>query len=121
MGGRCAARTQPGFARFRWARTPLASGAIRGTEFELSVDTATGRTVLTLIEGAVDLSNALGEVALASGEQGIVDPGQAPRKTAALDTINVIQWTLYYPAVVVVAELNSMTPFWWADEPFSVR
>lgn len=87
-------------------RTPLASGAIRGTEFELSVDAATGRTLLTMIEGAVDLSNAQGEVALASGEQGIVEAGQAPRKTAALDTSNVIQWTLYYPAVVVPAELN---------------
>ena len=48
-------------------RTPLASGAIRGTEFELSVDAATGRTVLTLIEGEVELSNSQGEVTLASG------------------------------------------------------
>jgi len=87
-------------------RTPLASGAIRGTEFELSVDAATGRTVLTLIEGEVELSNAQGEVVLASGYQGIVDPGQAPRKAPALETINVIQWTLYYPAVLVVAELQ---------------
>jgi len=75
-------------------RTPLASGAIRGTEFELSVDAATGRTVLTLIEGEVELSNDQGDVTLASGDQGIVDPGQAPRRTAALDTRNVIQWTL---------------------------
>jgi tetratricopeptide (TPR) repeat protein len=86
-------------------RTPLASGAIRGTEFELSVDAASGRTVLTLIEGEVELSNAQGEVTLASGYQGIVEPGQAPRKAPALDTLNVIQWTLYYPAVLVVAEL----------------
>lgn len=85
-------------------RTPLASGAIRGTEFELSVDEATGRTVLTLIEGEVLLSNDQGDLTLASGDQGTVDPGQAPRKTAALDTRNVIQWTLYYPAVLVVAE-----------------
>ena len=87
-------------------RTPLASGAIRGTEFELNVDEATGRTVLTLLEGEVELSNDQGDVTLASGEQGIVDPGQAPRKTAALDTRNVIQWTLYYPAVLVVAEVQ---------------
>jgi len=96
-------REKPAELQFR---TPLASGAIRGTEFELSVDAATGRTVLTLIEGEVELSNAQGEVTLASGDQGIVDPGQAPRKTPALDTLNVIQWTLYYPAVLVVAELQ---------------
>jgi len=87
-------------------RTPLASGAIRGTEFELSVDTATGRTVLTLIEGAVDLSNAQGELALTSGQQGVVEPGQAPQRSPSVDAINVIQWTLYYPAVLVVAELG---------------
>lgn len=86
-------------------RTPLASGAIRGTEFELSVDEASGRTVLTMIEGAVDLSNAQGDVSLGAGEQGIVEPGAAPRKTSAVDALNVIQWTLHYPAVVIVAEL----------------
>src|SRR5262249_54475620 len=87
-------------------RTPLASGAIPGTEFEVTVDEATGRTVLTLIEGEVELSNAQGAVTFISGYQGIVEPGQAPRKAPALDTINVIQWTLYYPAVLVVAELQ---------------
>ena len=87
-------------------RTPLASGAIRGTEFELSVDAATGRTVLTLIEGAVDLSNPQGNLALASGEQAVVDPGQAPRRSPQLDAINVIQWTLHYPAVLDLDELK---------------
>ncbi|MFM1768679.1 MAG: hypothetical protein RJA22_1208 [Verrucomicrobiota bacterium] len=96
-------REKPAELQFR---TPLASGAIRGTEFELSVEEATGRTVLTLLEGAVTLNNAQGEIALASGEQGTVEPGQAPRKSPVLDAVSIIQWSLYYPAVVDPDELR---------------
>ena len=86
-------------------QTPLASGAIRGTEFNLAVAT-NGETVVTLLDGAVTLTNANGSVDLDSGEQGIVDAGQAPRKTAVVDAINIIQWCLYYPAVLDTDELN---------------
>ncbi|MGA2030249.1 MAG: FecR family protein, partial [Verrucomicrobiota bacterium] len=40
-------------------RTPLASGAIRGTEFNLAV-ADDGRTVVTLIDGEVALNNQKG-------------------------------------------------------------
>lgn len=86
-------------------RTPLASGAIRGTEFNLAV-AEDGRTVVTLLDGAVALNNSFGSVELASGEQGIVEPGKPPARTAAINAINVIQWVLYYPAVVDTDELN---------------
>jgi tetratricopeptide (TPR) repeat protein len=86
-------------------RTPVASGAIRGTEFNLAV-AEDGRTVLTLLEGEVELRNDRGEVALKSGEQGVVEGGQAPRKTAVVDAINVIQWALYYPMVIDPDELQ---------------
>ena len=39
--------------------TPLVSGAIRGTEFNMAV-ADNGRTVMTLIDGVVELSNAQG-------------------------------------------------------------
>jgi tetratricopeptide (TPR) repeat protein len=80
-------------------RTPVASGAIRGTEFNLSVG-ADGRTEVALLDGEVELSNAQGATTLKSGEKGTVEPGKAPTKTALIDAINVIQWVLYYPAVV---------------------
>ncbi|MGD1089939.1 MAG: TonB-dependent receptor, partial [Verrucomicrobiota bacterium] len=86
-------------------RTPLASGAIRGTEFNLAV-ADDGKTVVTLIDGQVALNNQKGGVNLASGEQGIVEPGQAPRKTAVINAVNIIQWCLYYPAVLDLDELN---------------
>lgn len=87
-------------------RTPLASGAIRGTEFHLSVAAADGTTIVTLLDGVVDLDNNLGKVSLASGEQGIVEPNQPPRKTAVIDAINIIQWGLYYPGVIDPDELG---------------
>src|SRR5207248_8994427 len=40
-------------------QTPVATGALRGTEFHLLVGT-NGRTVLTMFDGAVELRNALG-------------------------------------------------------------
>ena len=86
-------------------RTPLASGAIRGTEFHLAV-ADDGRTVVTLLDGEITLSNDLGQIALTSGEQGTVERGKAPVKTAVINAINIIQWCLYYPGVLDVDELN---------------
>jgi cytochrome c-type biogenesis protein CcmH/NrfG len=86
-------------------RTPLTSGAIRGTEFNLAV-AEDGRTVVTLLDGSVILSNGLGQVSMNTGEQGVVDPGQAPKKTAMLQAINIIQWCLYYPGVLDATELE---------------
>src|SRR5205814_8834154 len=84
--------------------TPLVSGAIRGTEFNLTV-ADNGRTVLTLIDGEVELVNPQGQLALHGGEQAIVDPAGPPTKTAVIETVNVIQWCLYYPAVIDLDEL----------------
>ncbi len=95
-------RSKPSSIQFH---TPLISGAIRGTEFNLAA-AEDGQTTVTLIEGEVALNNAKGELVLQSGEQGIVEPGQAPRKTAVLNAINIIQWNLYYPAVLDPDELG---------------
>ena len=86
-------------------RTPLTSGAIRGTEFNLEV-AEDGRTVVNLIEGQVVLSNQLGRVEMDSGYRGTVDPGKAPVKSPMLEAINIIQWCLYYPGTLDVNELD---------------
>ena len=85
-------------------RTPIASGAIRGTEFNVAV-ADDGRTTLTLIDGEVELADAQGSVVLTNGEQAVAETGRAPIKTAVINTVNVIQWNLYYPAVLDPAEL----------------
>ena len=98
-------REKPLDVRFN---TPTAVGAIRGTEFLLAV-AEDGETRLALLDGAVDLSNEAGQIQLQSGEQARVTKGQAPAKSPLIDALNVIQWCLYYPAVVDVDEINFST------------
>ena len=95
-------REKPSEIQFQ---TPVASGAIRGTEFNLAV-AEDGRTELALLDGEVDLKNGQGGVTLKGGEQGSAEQGKAPVKTAMLDAMNTIQWALYYPAVVDPDELG---------------
>lgn len=96
-------RDRPMDLRFR---TPQASGAIRGTEFHLEANAAAGRTRLALFDGEVTLANEQGEVILTAGEEGVVEAGQAPKKTAVLNALSIIQWCLYYPAVLNVEDLS---------------
>src|SRR4051812_1642249 len=84
--------------------TPLVSGAIRGTEFNLAV-AENGRTVISLIDGEVDLNNAQGQLSLRTGEEAVVEPTSPPRKSSMLDATNIIQWCLYYPAVLDETEI----------------
>ncbi len=85
-------------------QTPYAIGASRGTEFLTEVDN-TGRTVLTVFDGEVELSNPLGTLVLTNGEQGTVQAGRPPVKTAAIQATKIVQWWLYYPGVLDSDEL----------------
>jgi len=89
-------------------RTPIASGAILGTEFAVRVATD-GSTRVFLFEGRVDLENALGAVQLGANEEATVLPNQAPVKSPMLDVVAPIQWTLYYPAVLDPAAVGSVS------------
>jgi tetratricopeptide (TPR) repeat protein len=95
-------RDKPNETQFE---TPSSSGAIRGTEFNLAVD-KNGRTEVALLDGQVALSNAYGSIQLESGERAVVEKNQAPQKSPLLDAINIIQWTLYYPAILDPDELE---------------
>jgi cytochrome c-type biogenesis protein CcmH/NrfG len=86
-------------------RTPLTSGAIRGTEFELSVG-PNGHTEVTMLDGEVYLSNELGAETIVSGEKGIVAPGEKPTKTPVINALNTIQWSLYYPGLLHLGDLD---------------
>jgi tetratricopeptide (TPR) repeat protein len=87
--------------------TPSASLNIRGTEFVIEVD-ENGKTTVTMVDGAVELKNEVGAIDLGSGEQGIAEPGKAPRKTAVLDASERIQWFLYYPGIVDPASFPNL-------------
>jgi tetratricopeptide (TPR) repeat protein len=89
-------------------KTPVTDATPHGTQFRVKVE-QDGTTVFTMFEGTVDLVNGQGKLTLGSHEQGIVEPGKAPRRTARIDAKNTIQWCLYYPGVVYLPELG-LTP-----------
>ncbi|HEX7652322.1 MAG TPA: FecR domain-containing protein, partial [Verrucomicrobiae bacterium] len=85
--------------------TPLASGAIRGTEFLLEAGAATG-THLALIDGAVGLHTAQEDISLQRGEEVRLQSGRLAEKTALVNANAKIQWAMYYPLVLVPADLG---------------
>jgi Flp pilus assembly protein TadD len=89
--------------------TPLAAGAIRGTEFLLETKAEDGATHLALLDGLVVLNTASGEVNLKRGEEVRLAAGQPPQKTALVNATAIIQWALYYSAVLHPADLG-LTP-----------
>ena len=86
-------------------QTPSATGGLRGTQLLVRV-LPDGKTLMQVLEGEVDLANDFGRVVLKAGEAGEAATGQAPRKTAVIETRNLLQWALYYPAVLQPDELG---------------
>jgi tetratricopeptide (TPR) repeat protein len=86
-------------------KTPAATGALRGTQLIVRVSGG-GKTLVRLLEGELTLSNPLGTVDLRSGEQAEAEIGKAPRKTAVIEAVNLLQWALYYPAVLDPSEIG---------------
>lgn len=95
-------RDRPGKHRFV---TPTATAATRGTEFTLEVEERTGKTMLAVLEGEAELSNAAGSVIIGPGEQGTAVLGEKPTKTAILESRKLVQWCLYYPGILNLDEL----------------
>jgi Tfp pilus assembly protein PilF len=77
-----------------------------GTEFQVAVDEA-GKAEVSAFEGTVEMQNAAGTETVAPGEQGYLQAGRKPYKTAAIYARNdIIQWALYYPAVLDPREMG---------------
>ena len=87
-------------------KTPAANGALRGTQLFVKVD-GNGKTFYQVLEGRVEVSNPQGRVEISAGEAAEAVPGSAPRRTAVLEAKNILQWALYYPAVIDPAELEA--------------
>jgi len=105
-------RDKPGLFPFD---TPTMSAVVRGTEFNLQVD-EDGTSTLTLLDGAVEMTNQFGHLSLQGAAAGRAEPGKAPVQTAVLPAINVIQWCLYYPGTLDLDELKFS-----ADEQQALR
>ncbi len=89
--------------------TPTVSAVVRGTEFALEVG-EDGTSTISVLDGTVEMANEFGQLQIASGETAVAAPGKAPSKTAAIEAINVIQWSLYYPGILDLDELELTEP-----------
>lgn len=71
--------------------TPAATAAIRGTDWDISVDDD-GRTLLTVLSGTVEFSNAQGQVSVSANEAAYAEVGKAPVKLVLSQPRDRIQW-----------------------------
>ncbi|MEX2130759.1 MAG: tetratricopeptide repeat protein [Pseudohongiellaceae bacterium] len=75
--------------------TPSAVAAIRGTDWDIEVG-ADGSTILTVLHGSVELSNAFGTVTVNRNEQGIAAVNTAPFILQIRNPESRIQWVAQY-------------------------
>lgn len=88
--------------------TPLAAGAIRGTEFLLQVSQDSS-VQLALIDGLVSLKTDAEEVNLQRGQELMLSKGSPSQQSPLINVSSKIQWALYYPVIVALSELD-LTP-----------
>lgn len=86
--------------------TPHARAVPRGTEFVVTVDLGADRTEVTMFDGEAELSDGQSTRTVRSGQQGIVAPGRGIVIRSLLEAQNLVQWWIYYPAVLDLAELG---------------
>lgn len=72
--------------------TPVASAAIRGTEFNMKV-LADGRSELTVVEGLVEFGTAFGTCPIRAGTTSVGERGKRCTRPAPVDAQPAIAWT----------------------------
>jgi hypothetical protein len=86
--------------------TPHALGGARGTEFEIRVDEEQGMTVISVQEGRVSVTNALGSAKVHSGQMVVINQ-TLPPQVFSFAAANTVQWWLQYPAILDLDDLGS--------------
>ncbi len=84
--------------KFR-VETPFVNAGVEGTEFLIRVEG--GQTVVTVIEGSVAAENEAGRVTLRNGQTASARAGEAPALRIEARPGDAVQWTLYYPPVLL--------------------
>ena len=77
-------------------QTPTTTIGIRGTDWYVNVDKATGASRVVLLTGEARVYNEFGEVSVAAGEEARVEPGQAPVKRVVVDVKDTPLFVLEY-------------------------
>ena len=97
-------RDQPGRIQ---VITRGAVAGVEGTEFVMAVaaSNTSETTTLSVIDGRVQFGNEQATLLLTNGQQAIAEPGRAPERQPGFIVNNLVQWCLYYPAVLDPDEL----------------
>ncbi len=85
-------------------RSRTAAAAVRGTEFHLEVD-GDNAWLLSVLDGNVLVQTERGELDLKTGQAASIKPGQKPEPVVMREANDLIQWCLYYPAVLNIGDL----------------
>jgi len=78
--------------------TPFVNAVIKGTEFLVSVEH--DQAQITVYEGTVAATNALGDMVVHKGQSVTAKSGQAPKLKLLVRPADAVQWTLYYPPLI---------------------
>lgn len=79
--------------------TPFINGMVKGTEFYVKVDR--NETIISLFEGRLLAENVYGSLLLAKGQCAVARREQPPELKAVVRPRDAVQWTLYYPPIIV--------------------
>ena len=85
-------------------KTQAMTASLRGTEFDIQVD-ADGASLVSMLEGTVQVWNELGTVTLNANESAMAKPGFAPQKRILLNPENAVQWTILVPELLHYEEM----------------
>ncbi len=88
--------------------TPYINGLVEGTEF--LAEARGGRGRFAVFEGRVRVANALGSVSVTANEEAEANLSKAPAKHLLVKPRDAVQWTLFYPPVLVAREFKSLQP-----------
>lgn len=72
-------------------QTPAATAGIRGTDWDIEVEPG-GRTLLTVLSGAVTFSNEQGTIVVGSNEAAVAEIGRAPVRIHLGQPADRVQW-----------------------------
>jgi tetratricopeptide (TPR) repeat protein len=78
--------------------TPFVNGTVEGTEFFVRVEP--DHTFISIFEGRVAATNALGSLILTSGQSAVAEAGKAPVLRVVVRPRDAVRWALYYPPIV---------------------
>ncbi len=93
--------------KIRRVTTPEVSAAIRGTEFV--IESTNGETEISVLSGAVQVSNSAGDVRVGRGERALTKRGEAPRKELLIRPKDKVQWAMTFPTLLTDHPFSSVS------------